>query len=369
VANALERDPWPGLVRRAVRYLVTNGPSTGLDRWEDAGGLSPSTLGASIAALSAGAAMASEAGEKDAAAHLLAVADYWNDRLEAWCYLRPFRHFVRLNFDPDSQPSRDAAVGVEFMEVVRRGLRRPDHPTIEHSVNTADALLRADFPVGPAWRRYVGDRYGETADGHPWRVDTGVGRPWPLLTAERGQLAHALGEPVAPYLRALEAFAGPELLLPEQVWDDEDLPERGLYNGGPTGSARPLGWAHAEYLKLLSAVALANRPEVVDPARRRYAETSPDQPPLIWHQRHPFKTFPAGRQVLIQLEQPGLVRWSGDGWATHRDAELRPAGLELYVAELPTGIMRPGAAIEWTPRHPSGWEGGNRALTCAQPEA
>lgn len=366
VAGVLERDPWPSLVRRAVRYLVTHGPSTALDRWEDAGGLSPSTIAVSIAALCAGAEMAREAGDQGAAKHLLAVADHWNDRLEAWSYLRPFRHFIRLNGDPDAPPSRDAAVGVEFMELVRRGLRRPEHPTIEHSVTTADALLRVDFPAGPSWRRYVGDRYGETADGLPWRPDQGIGRPWPLLTAERGQLAHASGQPVAPYLRALEAFAGPELLLPEQVWDDDNRPDRGLFIARATGSARPLGWAHAEYLKLLAAVALAKRPEIVDPARRRYAETSPDHPPLVWHPRHPFKTFPAGRQVLMQLEQPGLVRWSADGWATHRDAELRDAGLELYVAELPTGIMRPGATIEWTARHPEGWDNANRALTCVE---
>lgn len=366
VADKLDHDPWPTLVRRAVRHLVTRGPASGLDRWEDAGGLSPSTIAASVAALSAASAMAGEAGEGDAARHLVAVADYWNDRLEAWCYLRPYRHFVRLNADPDAHPSNEAAVGVEFVDLVRRGLRRPGHPTIEHSVTTTDALLRADLPGGPAWRRYVGDKYGETADGLPWDREAGIGRPWPLLTAERGQLAHALGEPVAPFLRALEAFAGPELLLPEQVWDADDRTERGLCFGRATGSVRPLGWAHAEYLKLLSAVALANRPEVVDPARRRYAETSPDRPAFVWHDRHAFKTFPAGRSVLIQLEQPGIIRWSGDGWATHRDAELRPAGLDLYVAELPTTIMRPGATIEWTARHPDGWKGTNHALRCVE---
>ena len=39
-------------------------------------------------------------------------------------------------------------------------------------------------------------------------------------------------------------------LLPEQIWDADDIPARGLYNGRPSGSAMPLVWAHAEFLKL-----------------------------------------------------------------------------------------------------------------------
>ena len=40
-------------------------------------------------------------------------------------------------------------------------------------------------------------------------------------------------------------------LLPEQVWDSAAIPERGLYPGQPSGSAMPLVWAHAEYVRLL----------------------------------------------------------------------------------------------------------------------
>jgi hypothetical protein len=39
--------------------------------------------------------------------------------------------------------------------------------------------------------------------------------------------------------------------------------------------------------------------------------------------------------------------------------------LGLWVAELPTQIMRPGASIEWTAYYQHGWEGRNYALTCA----
>ena len=45
----------------------------------------------------------------------------------------------------------------------------------------------------------------------------------------------------------MEALASDGGLLPEQVWDAPDIPERELFNGRPSGSAMPLVWAHAEY--------------------------------------------------------------------------------------------------------------------------
>jgi glucoamylase len=366
VAGALDRDVYSGLVRRALRLVVTTGPATELDRWEDAGGLSPSSLAVAIAALAAGAAWADDAGDP-AGGHFRRVADYWFDRLEAWTYLRPYRHFVRLNPDPDRPPPPDAAVALEFLELVRLGLIAAADPRVEHSLTTADAVLRSDLPAGPAWRRYAGDSYGEAPDGSPWRRGAGIGRPWPLLTGMRAQVAQAQGVPVGDAITALEGFAGPELMLPEQVWDGDDLPSRSLFRGRATGSAAPLGWAHAEYLKLLAAVAGSRQPDAVEPARRRYSNPPP-APPFVWHPAHDFETFLAGRRVVIQLDRPGTVRWSADGWATFTDVALTPTGLELWIAELSTERQTPGGIVEWTARFEDGWEGVNHRLTCTAPD-
>ena len=50
--------------------------------------------------------------------------------------------------------------------------------------------------------------------------------------------------------RAMDAFANEDGLISEQIWDSADIPERGLRLGRPSGSAMPLVWAHAEYIKL-----------------------------------------------------------------------------------------------------------------------
>src|SRR5207244_9323183 len=101
------------------------------------------------------------------------------------------------------------------------------------------------------WHRYNGDGYGEHADGRSFDGQ-GVGRVWPLLTGERAHYELAAGRPDAAtsLLRTLESFANASGLLPEQVWDASDVRARELYFGRAAGSAMPLVWAHAEYVKL-----------------------------------------------------------------------------------------------------------------------
>ena len=69
---------------------------------------------------------------------------------------------------------------------------------------------------------------------------------WPLLTAERGVYTVLAGGRATPYLLQLQSLAGSDQLLGEQVWEGTGL---------PTGSARPLVWAHAEYIILAKAIA------------------------------------------------------------------------------------------------------------------
>ena len=102
----------------------------------------------------------------------------------------------------------------------------------------------------PCWRRYNHDGYGQRPDGGPY-VQWGQGRSWPLLTGERAHYELAAGHDCLPLLHAMEQFSNGTCLLPEQIWDDADLPGAHLRCGGPTGSANPLLWAHSEYVRLL----------------------------------------------------------------------------------------------------------------------
>src|SRR4029077_20091467 len=183
VAGALDHDPYPTMVKPAAQFLIREGPLTQLDRWEDLGGLSPSTLATCVAALLVAAEFAHEAGEHVAAGHFRAVADYWNDRVETWCSTTTGQ-YVRLSGDPDHRPTV-GAIAPEFLELVRYGIRRPKDERILRSLQGVDATLKVSLPAGPGWRRYTGDLYGEKDDGAPWdgsgrgRASPGpaVGRP------------------------------------------------------------------------------------------------------------------------------------------------------------------------------------------------
>lgn len=370
VAGKLDRDPYPRLVRRAAACLVNLGPVTEFDRWMDAGpGASPSSLAIAICALLGAAEFADDAREFAAAEHLRVVADYWQDSVERWTYNESEHRYVRMAPDLEIGPRKADPVGLEFLELVRRGLRRPADPRILSSLARADGDLGADLPSGAAWRRYGGDTYGEPLDGSPWCLEgPGAGHVWPLLIGERAHHALASGEQVLDYLRRLEACAGPELLLPEQVWDGEDRPERGLVAGRPNGSAAPFGWAHAEYLRLLAAFAKSTQPDVIEPVRRRYLNGSRPLPPLVWHQGHRVRRLPQGRDLRVQLKRRGSVLWTVDGWGSSHLVEARNTGLGCWVADLPLRDQPVDLVLEWAAMFGDGRrEGGNHSLTIDPP--
>ena len=152
--------------------------------------------------------------------------------------------------------SADALVSTDALALVRFGLRAPDDPRILDTVEVIDKVLKVDLPQGPGWRRYNLDGYGEKEDGRPFD-GVGIGRVWPLLAGERAHYALAAGRraEAEALLATIEAQTSPGGLIPEQVWDGPPIPARELAPGQPSGSAMPLVWAHAEYVKLLRSLA------------------------------------------------------------------------------------------------------------------
>jgi hypothetical protein len=71
---------------------------------------------------------------------------------------------------------------------------------------------------------------------------------------------------------------------------------------------------------------------------------------------------------MVQVERPGIVRWTADSWASYKEVPLRETTLDLWVAALPTDIMRPGAVMEWTIHHDAAWEGVNHSVRCVEAE-
>ncbi|HLA12043.1 MAG TPA: hypothetical protein VJ023_15765 [Pyrinomonadaceae bacterium] len=110
-----------------------------------------------------------------------------------------------------------------------------------------------ETPHGAAWYRYNHDAYGEREEGSRDNGNSGKGRLWTLLTGERGQYELARGDRKAAIIRlnSLLAFANDGRMLPEQIWDRmEGPPGRNLRFGQGTGSATPLAWSMAQFIRL-----------------------------------------------------------------------------------------------------------------------
>jgi glucoamylase len=380
--GALEGTEVADMVQRALSFIVRNGPSSDQDRWEESAGLNTFTLAACIAALVAGAPHLPADGRELA----LDFADYWNSRLEDWTavYDSPLArqfgipgYYVRVAppqavnnrgaFDrvlPIKHQALDpgltaaAQFGVDFLQLVRFGLRRWDDPLILGSVRLADALLKVDTPYGPSWRRYYDDGYGEHDDGSPFD-GIGRGRAWPLLTGERGHYEIACGNDPLPFIEAMARMASPGGMLPEQIWDAAPVPQRGLSIGRPTGSAMPLAWAHAEYLKLVVSRALVHafgRPEAV---WRRYGGERCTAARAIWCEPAPISEFAAGASLIVALRTPAIVRWGFNGWQDIVERSTTSNSLGLHVVLIDTAPIMAGQVLDFTFRNmPSGnWIG------------
>jgi len=378
------------MVRRALGYIARTGPSTQQDRWEENAGLNAFTLGTTIAALVAGAALL-PAPECDWA---LALGEFWNAQIETWLTVHDTElarqygvpgYYVRVappeilsqadashavvpirnRIDSSGLPG-DQQIGTEFLFLVRCGLRSPDDPLILGSLTLADALLRSDTPNGPVWHRYRGDGYGEQADGRAYD-GTGIGRGWPLLTGERGHYELSAGRDPLPYLEAMAAMASSGGMIPEQVWDSDPIPTRRLFPGEATGSAMPLAWAHAEFVKLLVSRQIGypfGRPRGV---WQRYHGQRPLAQYAFWWPHAPIGAMSAGAQLAVALPEPSIVHWGRDGWNEIADAPTSDSGLGFHVAVLETAALPAGSRIDFTwRRHDTGeWSGQHASLRVA----
>jgi glucoamylase len=398
-ANALgEFDPYI-TVTRACAYLIREGPATAEERWEEAGGYSPSTLATNIAGLICAAEMIEARGDKHTADFVRSYSDFLESHIEKWTVtnegtLLPGikRHYIRINpavsiqgavgdENPDfgelalanQRPGdryvypANEIVDAGFLELVRYGIRRPGDPLIEDSLKVVDAVLKVDTPGGPCWRRYNHDGYGQRADGTSFK-GWGVGHAWPLLTLERAMYELAAGRNIDVYLHAAEAFATGIGLFPEQIWDAPDIPSEHMFFGKATGAAIPLMWAHAEYVKLLRSVVDNKIFDRIDPVAERYCNDKPRPVIEVWKMNHQIRKVAAGALLRIQASSPFHLHWSDDEWNTARDTSSIPTSLGLEYADIQVDAAQK-APLKFTFYWPldNQWQGKDYAVEVEQP--
>jgi glucoamylase len=385
---------WP-MVRKAAAFIVANGPVTQQDRWEEDGGYSPFTLAGEVSALLVAADLAQATDQAGSAEFLRQMADTWNDNIERWTYalntdlarqIGVEGYYVRITpLDGDGAasplegfvPIKNRAAGTanaraveivspDALALVRFGLRAPDDPRMLNTIKVIDALLRVKLPQGPGWYRYNGDGYGEHEDGSPFD-GTGIGRVWPLLAGERAHYELAAGRSASAeaLLGAMEHSTGDSRLIPEQVWDARDIPERELFLGKGSGSACPLVWAHSEYIKLrrslLDGKIFDQPPQTVE----RYLTKKTSAQYFNWRFNNKPRTLPCGKKLRLLTLDPAVVHWSIDGWQTAHDNDSQDSGWNLHYTDLPTETLATGRRVVFTFfwKNVGWWEGRDFEVT------
>ena len=301
---------WPH-VKSAANFLVSHGPSFGVERWEEQTGYSPSTIAAEIAGLVSAASIADQHGDAADARIWRATADQYQRTIKTWGVtttgpLSTSPYFIRLSKtgDPNAAisynvgnggPTLDqrSVVDAGFLEYVRLGILPATDPTIVNSLAVTDGTIQRPTDSGTGWLRYNGDGYGDcfvgagtscTVTGAPWtNGNIGTGHPWPVLGAERAQeyLAQGLKTAASSVLVSINRMNSGPGLVPEQVWDRAAVPPSphgsdpatasiGFVNGSADGSASPLTWGSASQVRLTADLAAGRSLEQPAQVRDRY---------------------------------------------------------------------------------------------------
>jgi glucoamylase len=350
-------------VRRAAGFLLRYGPLSPQERWEEESGISVSTIATCIAALLVAAEMADEYNDSRLGKYCREEADYWNSQIENWLYVKhtPMAseagvegYYIRINptgclaKDLDGQiiglknrPDNEKNVpvnqliSVDALALVRFGLRSAKDPKLLNTIKVIDAKLKVETPHGPCWHRYNNDGYGEHSDGSAFD-GTGIGRAWPLLTGERAHYEVAAGniKGAQALMKTMEEFSSHEL-FPEQIWDTNDIIAKNLYLGSHSGSAIPLVWAHAEYVKLCASVSQKKVFDMPDHTVERYIKNKNESKFDIWRFMLPCPFIKKGNTLRIITEVSATVFWSVDNWEHVQQKDAIDGGFGIHYIDVP----------------------------------
>ena len=261
------------------------------------------------------------------------------------------RYYVRIegDGDPDDGDTREysdgagvheerAVLDAGYLELVRLGVKAPADPYVAASIADSDSSLATDTPSGRMWHRYTFDGYGEHEDGRPWSFPEnadGVGRLWPLLSGERGEYELANGRDAFSYLQTMHRSANDGYLIPEQAWDVPEPTSFGHTFGKGTGSAAPLAWAMAQYVRLAHGIAAGGPVETPTVVARRYANERQNLTPPSLRVTSPAEqlTTADGRTVVVSGTTNGTNVYV-DVNGTRQTVPVRSGAFETVV-ELP----------------------------------
>jgi glucoamylase len=336
-------------VQLLANYIVNNGPYTGQERWEENGGYSPSTMAAEIAGLVCAANIAAVNGDSSLQSTYLSKADTIQSAVDADTYttsgpIGNGSYYVRIT--PNANPNASDAINISngggswdqraivdqgFLELSRLGVKPASSTQITNSLAAVDATIRTNIPgYGSYFNRYNHDGYGETSTGADY-TGAGVGRPWPVLSGERGEYDVEVGNATdaTVMLNSMANAANAGYQISEQIWPTASAD--GFTQGQPDNSSTPLMWTMAQFARLaidISAGKTVDTPAVVC---QRYG-TCGTSAETVTVTNPGTQTTTVGGSVSLQITGSDSA-----GKALTYSASALPAGLTISSSGLISG--------------------------------
>ena len=339
-------------LKTLAAYLVANGPKTGQERWEENSGYSPSTMAAEIAGLVCAANLATANGDGTDSSAYLSTADTFEAAVDADTYtttgsIGNGSYYVRIT--PNGNPNNGDTVSISnnggtwderavvdqgFLELTRLGIKSPTSTQITNSLAAIDATIKTVIPgYGTYWGRYDHDGYGETSSGADY-TGAGVGRPWPVLSGERGEYDVQIGDTTDAnaMLGSMANAANAGYQISEQIWPTASAD--GFTQGQPDNSSTPLMWAMAQYVRLAIDITAGKTVDTPAIVAQRYADATQIQTTF-----NVYATTYWGQNVYVVGSIPAL----GD-WNTNDAIALSSAGYPTWSASV---TLPPGTYFEY----------------------
>ena len=326
---------WP-MVQKAAAFVILNGPRTKQDRWEENAGYTPFTLAVAVASLLAAAEIAEALDVDEAPALFRDTADAWNEQIEDWVYVK------------DTPLAREAGVAGYYIRIAPESPRdgRPRPPWAgpgaqprgrdgrnsrrrarQHGRARPRAVRPARAGRSPHPRYGRGDRQGVEGRSPAgaglaplqfrrlWRKGgraavrrrrrrSGLAACWPA-SARITRSPRGAGTRRKRCSRPSKPRPVPAGSSPSRCGTVLRSLRRELAPGEPSGSAMPLVWAHAEYVKLLRSLADGAVFDMPPHAARRYPQGRQQARCRPWREDCPVAKIPAGMRVAPRLRGAG----------------------------------------------------------------
>lgn len=109
-------------------------------------------------------------------------------------------------------------------------------------------------------------------------------------------------------LKSMDKFTN-NGLLSEQIWDIDDIPEKGLFFGQHSGSAMPLVWAHSEYIKLCYSIKEKKIFDMSLHAQDRYIKNKVTSFFFVWRFSWLCKNICKNKKLRIEVMDAAVVHW------------------------------------------------------------